>query len=254
MQKVLEKFGLNNKEAKIYLAALELGFCSVRKIAQKVKLNRGITYEILKGLIKKGLVSYLTKGQRRYFIPEDPIKILEILGEQKREIEDRKIELTKLLPELRAIYNRLEKKPKMRFYEGVEGIKTLYEDTLTTPKGHEILSYGWGYTLPEIIPGYEEKYIKKRIERGIKIKVIAPEAPSVLKHAKRDKQELREMKIIPMKKFPFEVEKDIYENKVAIISLKDLMGVIIESSEIAETEKLIFELTWLGAERYKIKK
>ena len=34
-----------------------------------------------------------------------------------------------------------------------------------------------------------------------------------------------------------------------IASYRDQMGVIIESKEIADTQRAIFELAWLGAEK-----
>lgn len=46
-------------------------------------------------------------------------------------------------------------------------------------------------------------------------------------------------------------EINIFANKLAIISFKEQMGVIIESADVAKTQRAIFELAWLGAKNIK---
>ncbi|MCK4799448.1 TrmB family transcriptional regulator, partial [Candidatus Parcubacteria bacterium] len=48
LEKSLHEFGLKEKEIKIYLALLDLGPSSIRKIAELAKVNRGTSYDILK--------------------------------------------------------------------------------------------------------------------------------------------------------------------------------------------------------------
>ncbi len=47
------KLGISKKEADVYLVLLELGYCSVQKIAQKLELSRPTVYRVLKDLKKK---------------------------------------------------------------------------------------------------------------------------------------------------------------------------------------------------------
>ncbi len=63
----------------------------------------------------------------------------------------------------------------------------------------------------------------------------------------RDKEELRQCRLIDIEKFPFKNQINIFGNKIMIASYRDQMGVIIESKEIADTQRAIFELAWLGA-------
>ena len=64
-----------------------------------------------------------------------------------------------------------------------------------------------------------------------------------------DKYELRESALVPKDKYSFSPEIDIYDNKVMIASWKDKMGIIIESQEIADAMKKVYELAWAEAKR-----
>src|SRR5947207_2331236 len=89
----LRKLGLNEKDISIYLALLSLGSSSVRKIAEKSGLNRGVTYESLKSLQKFGLISYYHKDKHQHFTAEDPSTLSKILARKKTEIENIEVEL-----------------------------------------------------------------------------------------------------------------------------------------------------------------
>jgi len=54
---------------------------------------------------------------------------------------------------------------------------------------------------------------------------------------------------VPKDKYSFSPEIDIYDNKVMIASWKDKMGIIIESKEIADAMKKVYELAWAEAKR-----
>ena len=98
----LKKFGLNEKEAKIYLASLELGYATVQQIANQAEINRATTYVILESLIKKGLATHLTKGKKRYFTAEPPERLNHFLNDQLIKIKRKREKLQKLLPNLKA--------------------------------------------------------------------------------------------------------------------------------------------------------
>ena len=71
----LNYLGLNEKEAKVYLAALELGKSSVQNIAKKADVNRATTYVVIEALIKRGLMSSANENKKQYFIAEAPEKL-----------------------------------------------------------------------------------------------------------------------------------------------------------------------------------
>lgn len=122
----LINLGLTDKEAKTYLASLELGTSSIQKIAEKAKVNRATTYVIIEDLIKKGLVSSFEQGKKTYFAATHPSQLLRIVREKQVELKQAEENLEKeILPELLSIHNVAEDQPKVRFFEGKEGIEAI---------------------------------------------------------------------------------------------------------------------------------
>jgi len=239
LQEQLQTLGLNQKQASIYLASLELGLTTVQNIAKKAQLKRSTVYEILEDLIKQNLITVIPKGKKRYFLAAEPAHLTELIS-QKQET------LANILPELEALSKVSPVKPKIRFYEGEEGIKVVYADTLK--EGKEILAFtavGVGYKSP-VIDYLTKQYVQQRATKKIQAKVIAPDSPLAKEYQKRDSHESRQTKLIPEKDYPFSIEINIYGNKVALISYKpnELMAVIIESKEIAKTMGLIHKFFW----------
>ena len=244
----LKKYGLSTKEIKVYLATLELGSSSILEISKKSGINRATTYVITESLIERGLASSITKGKKRYFVSEDPKKLLTKLEERKLKVDDQINEIKKLIPQLESIFNRSESKPRVKMYEGIDGLYKIYEDTLVEKK--DIYAFiGVSEGMATMGKRLQANYVPQRIKAGIKAHVIASDTKVSRIFQNKDKENFRETRLIPEDKYPFSIEVDIYSNKVAFISFKkrELIGVIIESSEIAKTMKSIFDLSWWAA-------
>ena len=124
----LKELGLAEKEAKVFLASLELGSSAVQEIAKKAEINRATTYVIIEKLMKKGLMSSVEKGKKTFFQTEDPKRLLKLLEEQEESLKRKEEEFKKYLPELETLFNIAEEKPKVRFFEGKEGLIAIRED------------------------------------------------------------------------------------------------------------------------------
>ncbi len=61
-EKELQNLGLTEKEARTYLASLELGPETAQNIAKKTGINRATTYVQIESLKKRGLMSEFEKG------------------------------------------------------------------------------------------------------------------------------------------------------------------------------------------------
>src|SRR3989338_3240328 len=237
----LKKIGLSDKEAKVYLAALELGKASIQDIAKKAGINRTTTYVMITELEKRGLVRPLKVGKRNYFVAQSPDIILEILKKERQEIENREREIREILPELKSVYNVAPGKPKIQFYEGEAMFEKIAEDILGS-ETKEILEIYNADLLPKTFSILEKTgFDKKRQELGIKSKSIYTRTAGRFKNTLEMAEEL----FVEQEKFPFWSNIFIYANRVGMASLKgDMMGVIIESDEISETIKSLFKLAW----------
>jgi len=239
---VLKNLGLNDKEAKVYLACIELGSTPVSSISKHAKINRVTTYDILEKLIQKGYINYLTKNKIKYFNAVKPETIYKIT---KQKTDD----LKKSLPELKRLHGETAH-PRIRYFEGLNGIKAIYEDTLTSKS--EILNFANSEEIRTHWPEYDKEYVEKRAAKKIFLKGIAPLDEAGLKVHAEDKKYNRNIRLIPRNKYGFTNEINIYDNKVSIISFNEgLIGMLIESSEIADTQRTIFKMVWEFARQFK---
>ncbi len=242
--------GFNNKEAGVYLALLELGPSTTTEISRKAGINRTTGYDILESLITDGLVNPIGETKVQKFVAENPDKVIIYLENKIRENQERLNQAYNLLPELFSIYNEKEK-PKVKYYEGVEGLKKALEDTLSK-NNIEILATGGAQDMFEAVgEKYSDEYFKRRVEKNISIRGIASDDLGTMRVIKKNKEELREILIVPDNKFHFSVETNIYNNKVLNISWKEKFAVVIESQEITDAQKKVFELAWVGAKNFK---
>jgi len=244
----LKKLGFSDKEAKVYFALLELGSSPVQQIAEKAAVNRATTYVVLEALRKRGVVSVVEKDDKTMFIAESPRTLLRLFRAKEQELKEKQEEFKKALPELEAIFNVATDRPRVKFFEGSEGVRAVREDILRSGAKilYDIYSLEYVDQIRSLFSDDEnEDFLKKRQEAGITIKSIytsdtGPFAEFKLKG---------ERKFLPKEKFPFSGDVLIYDDRIALTTLKGrIMSVIIESKEIADTMRLVFELAWIGAD------
>ncbi len=233
----LTQFGLTPNQTKVYLALLELGEARVQDTAQRAKILRTTAYEVLEQLKSIGVVSMFHRKRVRMYMAEPPKKLSHLLDAKQKTIQE-------ILPELESLYNTSGTKPKIRYYEGLEGYKTVYEDTLTAEnkKLYGILSMKDIFdTLGE---AYIDECIKRRVSAGIHLFVIRSESKEVKPTWKNTPQELRTLRYAPQN-FIFPLTMFIYNNKVSLLSSKrENFGLIIGSKEFMETQKALFDVLW----------
>ncbi|MFA5961351.1 MAG: helix-turn-helix domain-containing protein [Parcubacteria group bacterium] len=243
LQDNLQKIGLDKKESQVYLALLELGSANIGQIAKKSAVKRTTVYDILDSLKEKGLLGQTKSKNHTLFFAENPEKL-------ERQIEEKKKIILKVMPELLSIANRLEKKPKIKFFEGKAGIKEVYEDTLKYPD-QEILAWATDDALKYFDAQYLwHEYVPARIKNRIWERTIAPNNEQ-MRHVKSyDQKHLRQIRFAPENETLFEVEINLYGKKlIGIMAFEEQIGLIIESEKIFNTLKSIFEINWKALEK-----
>ncbi|OHA04325.1 MAG: hypothetical protein A3A28_05990 [Candidatus Sungbacteria bacterium RIFCSPLOWO2_01_FULL_47_32] len=244
----LKQNGLSEKEARVYLAALELGKGTVQDIAKKAGVNRTTVYVMITVLEKRGLMKQVKIGKRSFFVAENPDAIISMLHKEKNGIEDREREMRKILPELKTLFNVAPGRPKIRFYEGTEVYKKIAEDIFEADT-REILEIYNADLIRDVISDDEAKeFYKKRLARGIFYRALYTRKEGPF----RTPPEKAEERFLSKEEFPVSGNIFIYGNRVGMASLKgSIIGVIIESDEISETLKSLFELGWESGKKRK---
>lgn len=238
---ILKKLGLSEKELTIYLKLLETGPSSVRNLAEVCKINRGSTYESLKELQNKGLISYYNDATKQKFMAENPKQLQTLLAEESERIKALEEELSPLVSELKALRHNADNQPVSRLYEGKQGIKTILNDLLNTLENAVEKEY-YVYSakdasgdIRKAFPNFNDE----RKKRNIYVKAI-----SLAKGGKTHGLDERRWLGTDDHSATFII---IYQNKCAFISRdknKNSVGILVENQMIYHTQKIIFQQLW----------
>lgn len=232
LTQILQNIGLTEKEAKIYLTLLQLHDALPSIIAKRSGVKRPTTYVILEQLQKRGLVSYVKRGRVLYFRALNPNTFIEDQYNKYKKLEQ-------ALPDLLKMHESYSATPQMAIFEGKEGLIKIMEDTLTTHTG--LLCWADVTEAVTSLKDYYPTYIAKKVKRKIFLRGIFCADKLAKRFQEHSKDEFREVHLIPKDRFPFKNEINIYDDKVAIISHADQMGIIIQNKNIADTQRSIFE-------------
>lgn len=239
----LKKLGFSDKEMAVYAALLTLGPSPVRSVAGEAGVNRGTAYDVLKNLIKQGLVSHYQTKTHQHFIAEPLEKLVDFMEEKEHLLRELKQQAKSDMPALKSLYEKKGGRPLVKLYEGKRGIKTILEDVLVSLEKSRIKVY-FVYSASNVRKNVHDAmpdFSQVRIKKGIRVKTIALGSGGQLFGLDERKwMQLPEKDLKPV----YEI---IYAGKVAHISLDNTanpVGVVIEDREIFETQKMIFEFNW----------
>ena len=123
-EELLMKSGLSQREVKVYIALLNQGEMTASELSRKTGLIRTNTYDILNNLIKKGIVSYVIRNDKKYFHAAEPEKLIDYIQTQEKDLEELKNDFIKILPDLEPVESSAER-PVIEVYEGRGGFKTI---------------------------------------------------------------------------------------------------------------------------------
>jgi len=228
--KTLENLGLEQKEAKIYLALLQLSEATATKISNETRIERTLCYSIINKLIDKGLLSYIIKNNVKYFKAAPPQKLMQDLKEKQQELKQ-------IMPQLMGLSNIKKHQTKAEVYQGKEGMKTVFKDIIK--QGKDYVAFGEeSAKFEETLPIFSKQYMKKLEENNIHERVLFSK--------KRDlaKSKNSEFRFIPEEYFS-PAATLVYANKVAIMLFSHpFLTILIENKEVADSYRSYFEMLW----------
>ena len=232
----LESLHLTELQSRVYLATLELGQGTVQAIAQKSGVIRSSVYNQLAHLKSHKLVQYVRKGKRALYNAVGPEQVLE----QER---TRLHAFEQTLPQLLAVFNASAAKPKLMYFEGLEGIKTVYRDVLKTGQPYYGIS-DFENSIKALRNYFETTYIPGRIRHHVMANFIVRDSPAARAWVKNDVRDMRQTKLIPYS--DFSVEVGVYGHKVILINFRSSppVAVKIEDAAIAGTIQVMWQQLW----------
>ena len=247
MLKELQDIGLSEKEAKVYMAALEIGRATADQLSKHAKIVRPTTYVQIESLMKKGLMSTYEEGKKTYFAPESPELLKRLLLQQQEGLRTKEKGLAILLPELLRQFESAGERPVVRFCPGKVGVLAIREEVLSSNKEKKTFAIFSPDHLARIFgKEYLDEYSTRR-------KALNIHAKGIYTHQQYfDRAELgplTERRFLPPNIFPLTIDITVFDDKTAIFPLEgSLFGMVIQSEHIASSMKLIFGLLWQQAE------
>lgn len=235
MSKTKSLFGLSEMESAVYRAALELGEATMQDLARKSGVKRTSIYNFIEKLKSDGFISMTRRKKRILYSAVHPKHVVEIQKQRLGQLEQ-------TLPELTAIYNKSANKPRVTFYEGIEGIKEVYADTLREQR--PIIAYSdWDY-MKQGLGEFYDWYPMERARRHIPFSTISRDSKDARDVISKNESQLRKMKFI--KSADLKTEINIYGDKVAMMSFRSNppFAVLIENHDIAETLRTTWQELW----------
>jgi sugar-specific transcriptional regulator TrmB len=231
-------------EAQTYAALLQMDSVSIRKVATATGINRGTTYEALKNLTTKGLVSVRRTGDKReQYLAESPERIYELIRDKRRDLVDAAETAKHVIPHLLASQAAPQGRPLVRYYEGDEGVATILKDVLQTCRKLDRPEYH-AYSSPSVSQFLYREYpqfTERRIAEDIKVWVIGVGEGGKIAE-KSERKWLPNAPASGISSYTI-----IYGNKVATVSIaRDTTpyGVVIEDAGGAAMQRLLFEQLW----------
>jgi predicted transcriptional regulator len=231
----LENVGFDEKESAAYLALLELGEAKATEIADKAGLKRAIIYHVMDRLKNKGYVFEPMQKGVKCFAPADPTKIFK---NAKSAVDEFKF----MLPLMRAMQVKSEDKPRIEFYEGIDGVLSVYRMYNHAKQARFLTSIK---RLSQLIPEEVDVWVK-HAEMGL-FKGgswhLVPNTATDLSWGKKVAKAGQNVRKLP-KGIDCEMDFAIIDDKLGITSFDPFFVVLIHSEGIARSAATLFDLAW----------
>jgi HTH-type transcriptional regulator, sugar sensing transcriptional regulator len=239
--KILEKLGLTETEAKIYMILLRLGSTHVTPIIKRAELHRATVYDVLDRLIEKGLVSYIIKEGKRFYEAAPPERFEIILEEKENKVKEQKKLFKELKPELEGLKKLSKVKQEAEVFQGKQGLKTVLDEVLRQKKPFYAL--GAQGNFQKFIPEYHNQWHKHMHKKKIKMYLIYSEKSRKLR-TKNTQLPGAEVKFID-KLYDGPSTTHFYNDTILIVTWSEQPLIIkIKNKNLADNYKHFFNMIW----------
>jgi sugar-specific transcriptional regulator TrmB len=246
----LARLGFTEKEAAAYLAALELGNASAQQIANRAKINRATAYTVLENLMVRGLITPVAQNGERRFVAESPLRLVTMLNLQAEEIKDRERLAQALLPGLQAFYNASLVKPKIRYIEGVDGLRMMRREH-ENASGDIIQIVGFDAFMALHDPRSTTEHQQQLAEHQRKVRSIIVTDRQVDFHDHAD----IDFVVVSPTLCPIKGEMTVSGDKLVLFAYtQGIIAIEITSSTIADVARSTLELAWKEAQNWATSK
>ena len=236
--KVLQKVGLSEKESQVYFSSLTLGPSTVLSLSNHSQGKRSTVYSINESLRNSRLIRKEFHGLKEYYVAAEPDKLERLLDEQKGA-------LFSILPQLQALQQLQENESVIKYYEGVEALKTVYLEILDLVKSNQdyyVLSDSKKWF--SLDPEFFLKFKNKRSKLDITVKQIFSANYSSSPLLQENKKANEIYKFLP-RNSQISTNLVIIPQRVFVHSLvPPFIGMVIENKPLIQMHREMYNVMW----------
>jgi HTH-type transcriptional regulator, sugar sensing transcriptional regulator len=156
---LLKKTKLNDKQARVYLAVLQLGKATASQIAELAQLKRPLTYVILDELVQQSYVTHIPEERTKRYTAIDPNMIA-------HELEHTAHDFKEMLPYLRSM-QRKAGKPYVTYYHGVDGAQKAFQQIRRPREARYAISIHKALArVPQEVERWKKTYLQGKARPG----------------------------------------------------------------------------------------
>jgi sugar-specific transcriptional regulator TrmB len=251
INKFLTSLGLSDTERQLYLIGLDLTEATVSDLIRKTTINRTTAYHALGTLQQKGLATEVKVQGKLVYSMAEPQKLSTLLDRQKVEIDNQKLELESIthlfpLPSVGPTETTSVEK-----FEGLEGVKEAVEKALYSKERHWEIIAPRNNFFSQVDKSYADYFMDRRKSRGIHARTLWEKPLGPLPSLGLNDLLIRKPRYLPESfRNRFKSVIIIFDNKALFItSAEKEAAILVESEEITETLKVLFEALWQLSEK-----
>lgn len=239
----LKNLGLTEKEAKVYLALLQLGMATPYGMAKKSGLKRPTAYVIAEELVEKGMIVHVPGEEPRQYIARSPESVLEAQ-------EAKLLKAKRVLPELKSLQKNTSEKANVLYFEGVDGLRQAYQYRQKELHGKTIV--GFFASAEDASPEENQVFYEwneYRERYGVNTRGLTVDSPTLASYAKWiSSPEARfAAKFLPESLYSAKVSIESCDDQfVRIVLMESVQTLVVESPKLATALREVFEIAWKG--------
>lgn len=235
----LEAIGLSDKESAIYLATLELGEGTITRIANRTKLKRTTTYNVIQSMADEGLLSVTTRKGVQYISALSPALLME---RTKRAYDG----FSAVYQHLVLLGKNAHLQPRVQFFPGIDGIKHCYRQVEHATG--DVVGFTNYDTMPQEVFDYiQQVFIPIRKKRKIPARFIVPHSVKSKRVAQLDNRNAIAHKLIPNVETSTHIEMFLMNHTDCYFlsyGEKEIYAIRIQSKTVYDMLRILFELQW----------
>jgi len=247
MEKILRSallaLGCDDKEIKLYMAAYLHGTAPLSDLIVRTRLRRSTAYLIANSLIDKGLLTEDHKAYGKSLSAAEPETLMRLVANRQRQLGRQRIELEENLGQLQALHQTSITRPRVRTFQGANGLLTVWRDILTA-RGEILLWSNQATEIKLFSLAQHNQFVQERKANKLPVRVLAVNNMAGHHLQDADAENLRTTKLL-MPGIEFSAETYLYDHKIAMLDYnQDIIGIIVESEQLFTAQQAMFTAQW----------